>query len=86
MNTRCFTSWNERGMIVWNPETLETVFKKELFQDSISCVCYSKKYHLYFVCTRKLKIKVLNEYLNTVVELPIRMELIQKCIFIDETK
>ena len=28
-NTRCFTSYNERGLIVWNPETLETLFKRD---------------------------------------------------------
>ena len=64
---------------------METLFKRD-FHDQITCVCYSEKYHLYFVCTRKLLIKVLNEYLNVVVELPSRVNLIQKCIFIDTTK
>lgn len=87
MNTRCFTSWNERSIIVWNPENMETLFRRDFTGDQISCVCYSKRWHLYFVCTRKLSLKVMNEYLNTVVELPIShyVSLIQKCEFIDET-
>ena len=37
------------------------------------------------MCTRKLQIKVLNEYLNVVEELPLKIRLVQKCTFIDET-
>lgn len=85
-NTRCFTSWNERGLIIWNPETMETLFRRDFVSDQIACVCYSEEYHLYFLCTRKLKIKVLNEYLNQVVELSSRVNLIQKCYFIDQSK
>jgi hypothetical protein len=74
-NTRCFTSYNERGLMVWNPETLETLFKRE-FSEQVTCVCYSTKFHLYFVCTRKLQLKVLNEYLNVVEELPLKIRLV----------
>ena len=27
-NTRCFTSYNEKELAVWNPETNETLFKR----------------------------------------------------------
>jgi len=51
----------------------------------ISCVCYSKKWHLYFACTKNFRLLVFNEYLNCVEELALNMRLVQQCIFVDET-
>ena len=52
----------------------------------VTCVCYSSRYHLYFVCTRALVVHVLNEYLSVVVTLPLNIRLVQKCVFVDETQ
>lgn len=86
---------------MWNPLTGQPVFqatfelgntqdlsKPKSFSEAgrqISCICYSKKYHLYFACTKNFKLLVFNEYLNCVDEIPLNLRLVQKCIFIDET-
>jgi hypothetical protein len=48
------TSYNEKGMHMWDPLTLKQHFKNQFSQDKssafISCICYSKKWHLYFAC------------------------------------
>jgi hypothetical protein len=53
-NTKCLTSYNEKGMHMWDPLTLKQHFKNQFSQDKssafISCICYSKKWHLYFAC------------------------------------
>ncbi len=89
-NTRCFTSFNEKELCVWNPLTSETLFKF-CFADvedlqNISCLCYSRKYHLYFTFTQSCKLCVLNEYLNLVAIIPLKIRLVQKCFFVDSTQ
>lgn len=60
--------------------------KKELTCREISCLCYSKKYHLYFCCMKNFTLIVFNEYLIKIVELPLKLRLVQECLFIDETQ
>ena len=90
-NTRCFTTWNDKGMHVWHPDTAEQLFYYAFHDDAenpcqVSCLCYSKKYHLYFLCTKDFKLVVLNEYLNKVTQMPMGIRLVKHCIFIDETQ
>jgi hypothetical protein len=60
--------------------------KKDLTCREISCMCYSRKYHLYFVCMKNFTLIVFNEYLNLIVEIPLKIRLVTQCLFIDETK
>ena len=64
----------------------QAVSEKDLVNRQISCICYSKKYYLYFAFTRNFKLIVLNEYLNQVgPDIPLNIRLVQKCMFLDET-
>ncbi len=90
-NTRCFTSYNEKGVFVWNPANSETLFQIDIA--NITTFCYSSKYHLYFVFTAHLSIYVLNEYLNLVKELKTKVTrfgflslIVQKAYFVEETQ
>ena len=101
-NAGCFASYNEKGIHVWNPKNgrriFEAIFELGMTQDlskpknfneasrTISCVCYSKKYFLYFACTKNFKLLVFNEYLNCVREMPLNIRLVQQCVFVDETQ
>ena len=52
----------------------------------ISCLCYSKKYYLYFAFTKNFKLIIFNEYLNQVgSDIPLNIRLVQECMFLDET-
>ena len=120
---RVFTSFNEKAIHVWHPETGEQLFnvnfdlnsatqaltaapdesaeiitdkkkkpkKKEMSEKDfvnrqISCICYSKKYYLYFAFTRNFKLIIFNEYLNQVgTDIPLNIRLVQSCMFLDET-
>ena len=100
-NAMCFASFNEKGIHVWNKETCTKIFqasfelgmtqdlsKPKSFSEAsrlISCVCYSRKWHLYFACTKNFKLLIFNEYLNCVEEIPLDVRLVDQCIFIDET-
>lgn len=88
-NTRCFTSFNEKELCVWNPITSETLFKFNFTTDSdlqnITCLCYSRMYHLYFAFTRSCKLCILNEYLNKVEVISLDIDLVQKCFFVERT-
>lgn len=88
-NTRCFTSYNEKELSVWNPLTEETLFKFSFCDNedlkNITCLCYSRKYHLYFTFTRSNKLCVLNDYLNLVAVIKLDIRLVQKCFFIERT-
>lgn len=60
--------------------------EKDFVNRQISCVCYSKKYYLYFAFTRNFKLIIFNEYLNQVgSDIPINIRLVQSCMFLDET-
>ena len=52
----------------------------------ISCVCYSKEFHLYFCCMKNFKLIVFNEYLNFIAEIPLKIRLITECVFIAESR
>jgi len=88
-NTRCFTSYNDREVFVWNPLNSETLFKYSFCDNielkSISCLCYSQKYHLYFAFTHSCKIVVLNEYLNLITVIKTQMRRVMQCYFVDKT-
>ena len=87
LNNRCFTSYNEKGIHVWNPDNGKHIFEatfelgntkdkskpkdKNEGNRQISCVCYSAEDYLYFACTKNFKVLVFNEYLNCVEELPL---------------
>ena len=62
------------------------VSEKDFVNRQISCVCYSKKYYLYFAFTRNFKLIIFNEYLNQVgTDIPLNIRLVQSCMFLDET-
>ena len=91
-NARCFTSYNEKAIHVWNPMNAKKIFaatfelgntqdysKPKSFNEAnrqISCVCYSKEWHLYFACTKNFYLLVFNEYLNCVEEMPLPLRLV----------
>ena len=87
--TRCFTSYNEKELCVWNPQTEDTLFKFSFCDDpqlkSITSLCYSPDYHLYFTFTQTSKLCVLNEYLNPVAVISLDIRVVQKCYFIKST-
>lgn len=58
--------------------------KRDMYCRQISCLCYSTKYHLYFCCMRNFNLIVFNEYLNMIVEIPLRLRLVTECMFIEE--
>ena len=49
---------------------------------SISCLCYSKKYHLYFACSKDFKLLVFNEHLNMVYWQRMPVGLVQVIVFL----
>ncbi len=72
---------------MWDPLTLERYFNKTFVSDKelIKCMCYSKKWHLYFACTTNFKLLILNEFLNIMKEIPLEIGLVQSMHFIDES-
>jgi WD40 repeat protein len=72
-NINTFISYNDKSLHSWNPETMELISHIN-FNDaesgnaiqSISCLCYSSHYHLYFACSKDFKLIVFNEHLNLV--------------------
>ena len=72
-NINTFISYNDKSLHSWNPETMELISHIN-FNDaesgnaiqSISCLCYSSNYHLYFACSKDFKLIVFNEHLNLV--------------------
>lgn len=89
-NTRCFTSFNDKELVVWNPLTEETLFKYLYCENAglkqITCLCYSESCFLYFAFTRSKKLCVFNEYLNLVKTIKLKIRTVQKCFFVDSTK
>lgn len=74
-------------MHMWDPLTLERHFHKTFVSDNmlISCMCYSRKWHLYFACTENFMLLILNEFLNVMKEIPLEIGLVQYMHFIDES-
>ena len=74
-NINTFISYNDKSLHSWNPETMEVIRQINFAADetgsggavqSISCLCYSLKYKLYFACSKDHKLIVFNEHLNKV--------------------
>ena len=63
---------------MWDPRTLERHFHSSFVSESmlISCMCYSKRWHLYFACTKNFKLLVLNEYLSVMKEIELEIGLV----------
>ena len=62
---RCFVSYNQKGIHVWQAQTEEQQFYANMSDSSLarqlSCLVYSSDYHLYFGATYDFKLVVLNE-------------------------
>ena len=52
INNRAYVSYNEKCLHVWKPDTEEQIFYVNFFDETkshhISCIVYSKKYHVTF--------------------------------------
>ena len=67
-NINTFISYNDKSLHSWNPDTMELISHINFndAESSISCLCYSKNYHLYFACSKDFKLIVFNEHLNQI--------------------
>lgn len=89
-NINTFVSYNDKSLHSWNPESMELISHIN-FNDaessspiqSITCLCYSEEKHLYFACSKDLKLFVFNEHLNLVYQKRMPVGLVQIINFYD---